>query len=161
MLPGIINILDLFNGQLAVWFQTRFLVSHLFFRWIKLAQLSLLLRSLSCQMCNLNIIRSFSENACLRLQVPATMPSGSSVTAKGIGVDIRSRWLSFGVWMAFISVLSYFYFIVVAFFCCFGTVQNQRCRLHRIPITVRGRSASSDVSSNISPSPLYIPSHHH
>ena len=57
MLPGIINVLDLFNGQLAVWFQTRFLVSHLFFRWIKLAQLSLLLRSLSCQMRNLNIIR--------------------------------------------------------------------------------------------------------
>jgi len=27
-------------------------------------------------------------------------------------------------------------------------------------VSVRGRSASSDVSSDISPSPLYIPPHH-
>ena len=29
-----------------------------------------------------------------------------------------------------------------------------------LPVPVRGRSASSDVSSDISPSPLYIPPHH-
>lgn len=56
--------------------------------------------------------RSFKENACLHLQLLATTPSGSMVTAllgKGICDDIRNSWLSFGVWMGFILVLCLFF----------------------------------------------------
>jgi len=39
------------------------------------------------------------------------------------------------------------------------TVQQPQNQYNHFLVCVRGRSASSDVSSNISPSPLYIPPH--